>query len=217
MPLEGSLKDLSLASLVQLNCQEMNEVRINLESFGKEGVIFCSGGNIVHASTDSSVGEEAVYELLRWKVGKFRVISNATSTERTIEKGWNSIIIEGLQRIDEGESSMDDKYSVLVNELKQLPNVSGVVIISRDGAVLAESVEGNPEKEGAVAVFLGNAADQIGEALVLGQFDWGVVSIGQERMQILEQPDFFIGLILTEKASPTIITTNVEEILYAWK
>jgi len=217
MPLKGSLKDLSLANLIQLNCQEMNDVRIDLESFGKVGVIFCSGGNIVHASTETSIGENAVYELLQWKTGNFRVLNDAVAAERTIEKGWNSIIIEGLQRIDEGGSSIEDKYSTLANDLRQLPNVNGVVIISGDGAVLAESLEKNPEKEGAVAVFLGNAAGQVGEALVLGKFDWGVATIGQERMLIVERPGFFIGLLLTEKASPTILTSNIEEILESWK
>ena len=216
MPLEGSLKDLSLANLVQLNCQEMNDVRITLEYLGKEGVILCSSGNIVHATTGLLTGEEAVYELLRWKAGTFRVISNVTPTERTIDRIWNAIILEGMKRIDEGEASMEDRLYKLVNDLRQTPAVGGAVIIARDGTVLAESIEGDAEKEGAVAVFLGNAADQIGEALALGTFDWGVASLGQERMLVLERPDFFIGLLLAEKASPAMVTTSVEEILDAW-
>ena len=216
MPLEGSLLDLSLANLIQLNCQEMNNVRINLVRQGKEGIIFCSEGNIVHAITGSLKGDEAVFELLHWKAGNFRVTSNVKPPERTINKGWNTILLEGMQRIDEGEETMEDKFSKLVNNLKQVPAVNGAVIMARDGTVLAQAIEGNAEKEGAVAVFLGNAADQIGEALALGSFDWGVASLGQERMLVLERPDFFIGLFLSEKASPALVTTGVEEALKAW-
>jgi predicted regulator of Ras-like GTPase activity (Roadblock/LC7/MglB family) len=215
MPLEGSLKDLSLANLIQLNCQEMNEVKITLEYLGKEGIIFCSGGNMVHAATGSLTGEEAVYELLRWNGGTFRVQNGITLPERTIDRNWNSILLEGMQRIDEGEASMEDRLNKLAHDLSEMAMVSGSVIVARDGTVLAQAVEGNAEKEGAVAVFVGNAADQIGEAMALGPFDWGVVVMGQDRTLVLEQPDFFVGLLLTEKASPALVAAKVEETLAA--
>jgi len=216
MPLEGSLDDLSLANLIQLNCQEMNNVRITLQYLGKEGIIFCSDGDIVHSVTGALTGDEAVFELLRWKAGSFRVISNIAPPERNVDRSWNTLLLEGMQRIDEGDETMEDKYSKLVNDLRQMPTVSGAVVMARDGTVLADAIEGNAEREGAVAVFLGNAADQIGEALALGSFDWGVASLGQERMLVLERPDFFIGLFLSEKASPALVTTGVEETLKAW-
>ena len=216
MPLEGNLKDLSLANLIQLNCQEMNEVKIGLEYLGKEGVIFCSGGNLVHAATGPLTGEEAVYELLRWKGGTFHVQQNGlTLPDRTINKNWNSILLEGMQRIDEGEVSMEDRLNKLAHDLNEMGMVNGAVIVARDGTVLADAVESNAEKEGAVAVFVGNAADQIGEALALGPFDWGIVAMGQDRMLVLEQPTFFVGLLLTEKASPALVAAEVEETLAA--
>jgi predicted regulator of Ras-like GTPase activity (Roadblock/LC7/MglB family) len=215
MPIEGNLKELSLANLIQLNCQEMNEVKITLEYLGKEGVIFCSGGNIVHASTGQLTGGEAVYELLRWAGGTFLLQNGVPPPERTIDRNWNSILLEGMQRIDEGETSMEDRLNKLAHDFNEMTMVSGSVIVARDGTVLADAVESNAEKEGAVAVFVGNAADQIGEALALGPFDWGVVSMGQDRMLVLEQPDFFVGLLLTERASPALVATKVEETLAA--
>jgi predicted regulator of Ras-like GTPase activity (Roadblock/LC7/MglB family) len=215
MPLVGSLKELSLANLIQLNCQEKNEVRIILEYLGKEGNIFCSGGNIIHADTGSIDGVEAVYELLRWKGGTFRVQNNVTPPERTIDRSWDSILMEGMQRLDEGEASQEDKLNKLARDLNEMTTVSGAIIVAKDGTVLAESVENNAEEEGAVAVFLGNAAFQIGEALSLGPFDWGVADLGQSRMLVLERLDFFIGLLLAEKASPAMMVARVVEALDA--
>jgi predicted regulator of Ras-like GTPase activity (Roadblock/LC7/MglB family) len=215
MPLEGSLKDLSLANLIQLNCQEMSEVKITLEYLGKGGIIFCSGGNMVHAATGPLKGEEAVYELLRWNGGTFRVQNGVTPPERTIDRNWNSILLEGMQRIDEGETSMEDRLNKLAHGFNEMAMVSGAVIVARDGTVLAEAIESDAEKEGAVAVFVGNAADQIGEAMALGSFDWGVVAMGKDRMLVLEQPDFFVGLLLTEKASPALVASEAEETLAA--
>lgn len=216
MPLEGSLKDLSLANLIQLNCQEMNEVKITLEYLGKQGIIFCSGGNVVHAAAGPLTGEEAVYELLHWDGGTFRLQNSVTPPQKTIDRNWNSILLEGMQRIDEGETSMEDRLSKLAHDLGEMTTVSGSVIVARDGTVLAEAIDSNAEKEGAVAVFVGNAADQIGEALVLGSLDWGVVTMGQDKMLVLGQPDFFLGLLLTEKASPALVAAKVEETLAAW-
>ena len=216
MPLEGSLKDLSLVNLIQLNCQEMNEVKINLEYLGKEGIIFCSGGNMVHAATGPLTGEKAVYELLRWNEGTFHLQNGVMPPERSIDRNWNIILLEGMQRIDEGEISMEDRLNKLAHDLSEMASVSGSVVVARDGTVLAEAIESNAEKEGAVAVFTGNAAGQIGEAMALGAFDWGVVSMGQDRMLVLEQPDFFVGLLLTEQASPALVAAKVEETLAAW-
>ena len=193
----------------------MNDVKINLEYLGKEGVIFCSGGNMVHAATGPLTGEEAVYELLRWNGGTFRLQNDVTPPERTIDRNWNSILLEGMQRIDEGEMSMEDRLNKLAHGLNEMATVSGAIIVARDGTVLAEAVESNAEKEGAVAVFVGNAADQIGEAMALGPFDWGVIAMGRDRMLVLEQPDFFVGLLLTEKASPALVAAKVEETLAA--
>ena len=157
-----------------------------------------------------------MFEMLRWKSGDFRVTSNVPPPEKNVEKNWNTLLLEGMQIIDEGEEAMADKYSKLVNDLKQMPTVNGAVVMARDGTVLADAIEGNAEKEGAVAVFLGNAADQIGETLALGSFDWGVASLGQERMLVLERPDFFIGLFLNEKASPALVASGVEVALKSW-
>ena len=217
MTLEGSLSDLSLANLIQLNCQERNEVKILLTYLAKAGVIYCSGGNLVHAETGSLSGVEAVYELLAWKAGSFQVENNTSPPKRTIKRSYDSILMEGMQRIDEGEASMEDKLNKLAHDLSEMNTVNGAIIVARDGTVLADAVESNAEKEGAVAVFLGNAADQIGETLALGAFDWGVAALGQERMLVMENPDFFVGLLLTEKASPAMLATKVEEALAAYK
>jgi len=111
---------------------------------------------------------------------------------------------------------MEDRLNKLAHDLSEMASVSGSVVVARDGTVLAEAIESNAEKEGAVAVFTGNAAGQIGEAMALGAFDWGVVSMGQDRMLVLEQPDFFVGLLLTEQASPALVAAKVEETLAAW-
>lgn len=213
MPLEGNLRDFSLANLIQLNCQEMNTARLSISVHGREGAVYFDKGNVVHAVFGPWSGEEAVYELLRLKEGDFHMQVGAQTTEWTITTPWNTLLLEGMRRIDEGETSQGDRMGEWVQSLRGIAWVDGAVLISRDGVVMAEALEGNAEKEGAVAVFVGNSADQVGEALSLAPFQWGVVSMGKDRMLVVARPDFVAGLILAERASPAMVASEAEHIL----
>lgn len=213
MPLEGNLRDFSLANIIQFNCSEQKTARVTLNRQGKEGVIFFDRGSIKHAAFGSLAGEEAVYELLHWKDAKFQVETGVTTEEKTVKTNWNALLLEGMRRIDEGETSMAGQMNEWAEALRALPGVEGVVLISRDGMVLAESIEGNAEREGAVAAFVGNAADQIGETLSLTPFDWGVVTMTRDRVLVMGWDQFCVGLPLTEKASPAMVSSEAAKVL----
>lgn len=108
---------------------------------------------------------------------------------------------------------MQDRLDKLAHRLNEMAAIAGSVIVAGDGTVLTDTIEGNAEGEGAVAVFVGNAAQQIGEAFALGPFDWGLVTMTRYRMLIMQQPDFFVGLLLAEKSSPALVSAQVEETL----
>lgn len=224
MPIEGSLKELSLPNIIQLNCTEMNTAKVSVRHQGKEGIICFADGAVVHAAVGDLVGEEAVYDLLTWPDGSFTVETDVISPERTVTASWNMLLLEGIRRMDEGEVEMEwsatdagdfttespavDDMTAVAQDLRRIAGVEGAVLISRDGMVLASDMESDAEKEGAVAVFVGNAADQIGEALSLSPFDWGLVTMGKDRILILEGPAFFVGLLLGEKASPALASAD---------
>ncbi len=100
-----------------------------------------------------------------------------------------------------------------LQSLRAIEGVTGVVIAARDGVVLEHALDGDPDKEGAVAVFVGYAAAQVGESLALGNFEWGTVAIGKETMLVIERPDFYVGLLLAEKASPALVASKLEGLL----
>jgi predicted regulator of Ras-like GTPase activity (Roadblock/LC7/MglB family) len=102
----------------------------------------------------------------------------------------------------------------LATKLSKIDGVDGVVIAARDGIVLAHELnDASPDKEGAVAVFVGNAASQASESLALGPFDWGTVTIGNEVVLVMEQPDYYVGLLLADRASPAIVASSAREAL----
>ena len=224
----GNLRSLSLPSIVQINCVERNQACLRLRRQGREGSIFFADGNVVHAVLGSRVGEEVVYELLSWEDGDFELELGVPSPERTIATGCSGLLLEGMRRLDEhaaglagweeteatgGEEVRGNMIQELVRALRKIESVIGTVVAARDGTVLADDLEGDPQKEGTVAVFVGNAANQVGESLALGSFEWGTVAIGKDTMLILEQPDYYVGLLLSERASPAMVASSVESVL----
>jgi hypothetical protein len=64
-------------------------------------LIACNGGQIVHAELGPLQGEEAIYELLSWTEGNFRLTDNPVQTPQTINASWSAVLMEGMRRLDE--------------------------------------------------------------------------------------------------------------------
>ncbi len=64
-----------------------------------------------------------------------------------------------------------------------------------------------------VTVLILILACQVGEALNLTPFHWGLITMGKDRVLILERPDFFVGQLLGEKASPALISAEAVKVL----
>jgi hypothetical protein len=101
MAVEGNLEDISLTSLVQVICLEQRKGALVLKRRGEEGTLFFENGEVVHATVGSLAGEEAVYQLLRWTDGTFRVSNHVTIPRRTVTVPWGHLLLEGMRRIDE--------------------------------------------------------------------------------------------------------------------
>ncbi len=218
MPLQGSLKEMSLANLIQVNCQEMRSARITLTNRGQQGEVYFSDGQVVYAANGSRTGPEALYQLLTWDTGTFTLETDVHPPEKTIAVPWPELLLEGMKRAAEWQTEKrpteGHMSSDVLARLKAIDGVTGAVVAACDGVVLAADVpESDGEKEAAVAIFVGSAAGQIGEALHLGAFAQGIVTLKNKRVLILQQPDRYIGLWLADNASPTIVGNAAAQVL----
>ena len=74
MALTGNLQDISLPNLVQMLCLDQRQAMLSLKHRGiEEGLIYFADGQIVHALVGPLVGPEAIYKLLSWAEGSFKV------------------------------------------------------------------------------------------------------------------------------------------------
>lgn len=112
MAIAGTLKDMSLPTLVHSVIQEGGDAFIKLQRDVRVGSLYFSNGQIYHAQMAhqeepnhaTQIGEEVVYELLNWKDGDFTVERNIEYPTQSIEHSWNFLLMEGLRKIDETQA-----------------------------------------------------------------------------------------------------------------
>lgn len=230
MPLQGSLRELSLANLIQVNCQEMRSARLALANRSEKGEVYFSDGQVVHAVDDTRSGAEALFHMLLWEDGTFMLDTDVHSPETSIHTQWSDLLLEGMKRLSEWQAEESSSTEIqdlglarreegamvpgTLTQLKTIDGVTGVVIAACDGVVLASDVpEGDGEREAAVAVFVGAAANQVGEAMQFETFNQGIVTLKSKRVLVISQPDRYIGLWLGENASPAIVGNAATQIL----
>jgi hypothetical protein len=100
---------MSLINLVQLICLEKQSAALILSKEQREeGIIYFNQGEIIEAKVGLLRGEDAVYEILTWAEGKFRLSSDVLLPRRTIMTPWDRILSEGRRRIDETRIEGED-------------------------------------------------------------------------------------------------------------
>ncbi len=85
---EGDLLDLTLPSLLHALTRERSSAVLRLQRGSDNGasqgaVYFCEGA-LVHALAGEVSGDDAMYELLGWSEGRFRLVRDADRQPRTI-------------------------------------------------------------------------------------------------------------------------------------
>src|SRR5262245_43717496 len=101
MSLQGSLKHLHLADVIQLISVSGKTGMFHLKKEDHVGQIYLKDGNIVHAEVDEIKGEEAVYERAIWSEGEFNFEPDVEPSVRTISKTNTNLLMEAARRLDE--------------------------------------------------------------------------------------------------------------------
>jgi response regulator RpfG family c-di-GMP phosphodiesterase len=97
----GSLTEMALPDMVQILFHGRKSGKLAIRSEGKRGEIHFSDGQIFEASFGDAVHEEAFYDMLRLKSGDFELDPNFRAGERKIKLAPESLLLEGMRRLDE--------------------------------------------------------------------------------------------------------------------
>ncbi len=96
-----SLTCLSALDIIQLKCLSSATLVLQVASPSGIGRIYFENGEIVHAETPDSRGEGAFEQILRWKGGRIKEMAPAYKPPRTINTGWQGLLLNVAQKIDE--------------------------------------------------------------------------------------------------------------------
>jgi DNA-binding response OmpR family regulator/predicted regulator of Ras-like GTPase activity (Roadblock/LC7/MglB family) len=224
--LEGTLRMMSLASIIQINCEERNLARLTLNHLGREGRVFFKDGEVIHAEIGGIAGEEAIYALLRWEDGNFKLRMGVEPPQRSINKPWSGILLEGMRRIDEStaewnveweedESPAEDDHPVQERIIKAISNIRDVdeaLISSLDGTVIAQESNSDLERNLVLSGIIHEQAELIGGFLEGGEFDRAVLTGADHRFYVQNKDELLINLILSKRSSAESVYASIETI-----
>lgn len=100
--LSGALRDMGLPEVVQVLGQSRKTGELRVVSGAATGLMHFDAGFIVHALFGSQKGDVAFYSMLKLTDGDFAFDPSVKSTERTLSASTESLLLEGMRRIDEG-------------------------------------------------------------------------------------------------------------------
>src|SRR5262249_36868061 len=98
------LNDLSLPELIELFCNQNRTGRLKIFYPSGPGLFYFQSGALVDAKIGVLNGVEAFYYALTLENAMFKFNSERLASRSTIHQPWTHVALEGLRRIDEGET-----------------------------------------------------------------------------------------------------------------
>lgn len=97
----GSLQQINLPDVIQLECLNRRSLILEIHNSQSNGQIFIESGEVTHAAVGTLIGEQAFYQLLLLKGGKFQVKPFNPPPKRTIQGHWEILLMDAARASDE--------------------------------------------------------------------------------------------------------------------
>ncbi|MGA7119913.1 MAG: HD domain-containing phosphohydrolase [Polyangiaceae bacterium] len=98
----GRLRELGLPDMVQVLFHGRKSGSLKIRAPEGSGEIHFADGNVVNALWEELRGEEAFYAMLKLKDGEFGLDPSFRTESRIIDSSSESLLLEGMRRMDEG-------------------------------------------------------------------------------------------------------------------
>jgi len=213
MPLTGTLRDLSLANLVQVQCSEQHHAQVVLTRGTHKGALVFAEGELIYASADDTAGESAVYELLTWEEGDFRVETEAHPIAQNVTTPWSALLIEGLRRADEARAERDAALEVHLANLKGKQGVRAARVVRPNGTVRAQTPGESVPADSAAILQIAANAEQISQLWELGAPRQILLLNPTEKFLIQKLEDDLFACWLDGHASVEALKTTLQSFI----
>jgi predicted regulator of Ras-like GTPase activity (Roadblock/LC7/MglB family) len=216
MAVQGNLIDISLSSLISINCNEMNQARLLVKHQDQEGSVFFDEGDIVHMTLGSQEGEDVIFELLTWEDGTFELTKDVRAPKRSVQTNWSHLLLEGLRRMDEQALAQDNGDNEVEREQRKaerqaaqriakdftrINGIDGALVTSKYADVLGYETTNNPGATAALAAFIGRRAEELSILLNAGSLKQITISGDNWRMIVFPIEKHYVALSMDPKIS----------------
>ena len=97
----GALRQVGLQEVIQMECIGRRSSILEVRDSQTQGQLYIEAGAITHAAVGALTGEPAVYRLLSLKGGEFQVKQFQAPPQRTVQTGWENLLMEAARACDE--------------------------------------------------------------------------------------------------------------------
>ena len=211
MALIGNLHDIKLPSLIQLNCMERNNAKLTIEKTGKFGFIYFEEGQVTHAEFDPYIGEEAVYKLLTFHDGKFKVESEVRPPVRTIQTNWSNLLLEGMHKLDHSQDKIENRFYRLFERLLTIKGVISISLFSQDGKCLDRTQQVDSATKDPNVAFIMLQAKKMSPIFNNQKPEYVSIFSGLMRYYIVTFNDHYILLQMEKKVKSDVVVPLIKQ------
>lgn len=177
----GEVAGLSLTDVIQLKGHNKYTGCITVGYDDHEGAIYFVDGEIIHAVQGDLVGEQAIYQIIKWPGGSFNIHPEMTTNVCTIHYRTDYLLLEALRRLDEERAGAAGAaveppptgpqrrtMSKVAARLQEIPAVTYAVLLDKQGTPMQDaSMEA--AALAAKGIFLAKAGARFGDLMGLGE------------------------------------------------
>lgn len=213
MALTGTLRDVSIVSLLQFPHTGKRSGQIIVDSSGKKASFYYDAGNLVHAVLGLVSGEEVLVQVVDWTDGEFTFDPGVEPPAVTIEKDLHRCIMWALKERDERKKLREEQAPPLgqvprSQELEKLVSESGnfvyASLIDAKGETLcSSSLPGETSDtitrlQKAFSVLLAQYPDRLPRRIIVDDERFSMISeaISDERVLLaVAEPGTRMGIL----------------------
>ncbi len=221
---QGAVAGLSLTDVIQLKGQNRYTGCITVEYGTQEGAIYFADGEIIHAELGDDVGEQAIYQIIKWPGGTFNIHPEMTSTVCTIHYRTDFLLLEALRRLDEeragAQGSGKDSPAVtprrtmskVAARLMDIPGLTYAVLVDKDGAPVQDtSIEAAALS--AKGVFMATSGNQLGALMGLGEIKAAAIQTKNFHLLMYDSKHHYLSIAVNSESDLESVEGEIKTVL----
>jgi len=117
--LRGSISQMNVIDLVQSLEMGRKSCALTLTNKGETCAMYFSEGQVTHAHYGPLLGDQAVFQVLRWTDGNFQIDFEGKTAKQTTTLNTQGLLMEGLRLLDEAQrdsgKAVEEEEDVLLD------------------------------------------------------------------------------------------------------